>query len=552
MNWPRKYYGAIKKGEEVVPETIKATYERELNLMETKNSDFYFNEEYGQAPIDFIEKYCKHSKGKWMGKPVKLELFQKAKLQLVFGWLEKGTNLRRIREVGDVRGRKCGKSTETAGVIEYMLIGDGEGGPEIYCVANKLDQAKIIFNECVNMRAQSPEIKEVTNKRQSDIYCHLNMGFIKAIASDTKTMDGLNASFFSLDEWHEARTRDLYDLMVQSQSTREQPLAWLISTLGFFRGGFCDSQIDYYRDIAMGVIDEPRVLPLLYWLNKKEDWKDRACWAMANPGLGMIKKYETLETYVKRAKEDASFLPTLLTKDFNIPETNNSAWLSFDAIVNESIMDMDRLKNSYAIGGCDLSATTDLTCATLMIRKPEDAKVYVLQQYFLPQSRIDYINKAKSKEAPYKLWAEQGHLTICEGARVDYHAVTEWFVRMIKEYNIRPLWVCYDRALSGYWVPEMVGYGFDMEDIPQGAKTWTYPMKQMGAAFEDHLIVYQNNPVLRWCLSNTGKKSQNTDGIESIQPVRISSNRRIDGMVSLLNAWVGYCRHYEEYMSYVK
>jgi len=189
------------------------------------------------------------------------------------------------------------------------------------------------------------------------------------------------------------------------------------------------------------------------------------------------------------------------------------------------------LNKTYAIGGCDLSATTDLTCATLLIKRPKDPKFYVLQQYFLPKSRVEQIETQGRKEAPYRLWAKQGHLTLCDTATVDYNAVTEWFVKMVQERDIRPLWVCYDAALSGYWVPQMTDYGFDMERIRQGPVTWTYPMKRMKGLFEDGLIVYQNNPMLRWCLSNTAAKASNQRGIDSVQPEKITANRRIDGMV---------------------
>lgn len=551
MNYVKEYLKAINDGSEVVPDTIKAVYEREVSMMGGGGHGFVFDEDAGLRPIEFVERFCKHSAGRWAGRPLKLELFQKAKIQLVYGWKEADTGFRRFREVGDIRGRKCGKSTETAGIQWYALTADGEGGPEIYCVANKLEQAKVIFKEVVNMRTQSPSLKAITKKRQSDVYFSRNMGFIKAIASDTKTMDGLNAHFFSLDEWHELRDRNLYDVMVQSQTARDQPLAWLISTMGFYRDGFCDSQVAYYRDIAMGNIENYRVLPLIYELNNREDWTNPKMWAMANPGLGRIKKYDTLADHVQKAKDDPEFLPTVLTKDFNVQATKATTWLPFEAIVNETVVSMDALKNSYAIGGCDLSATTDLTCASLLLRKREDPHIYVLQHYFIPEGRIKALDKVSSKEAPYRKWAEQGHLTICQGAQVDYSDVTSWFERMVSENNIRPLWVCYDRALAGYWVPEMEKAGFTMERTPQGPYTWSQPMKEMGAAFTDHLVVYQNNPVLRWCMTNTGKKSLNKDGIETIQPVKIAQNKRIDGTVSLLNAWVGYTKHFDEYMSYV-
>lgn len=554
MNYPKLYLEAIKNGEEVVSEKVRVVYEREVGWMDNPPDDFpyYFDEEEGERHIEFVEKFCKHSKGKFAGKNLKLELFQKAKFQLVHGWRHKETGFRRIKEVVDVRGRKCGKSTETAAEEWDALLNDGEAGPEVYCTANKKDQANLIYSECVNMRTQSPSLKAITKKRQSDIYCPMNMGYIKCLASDTSTMDGLNPSFFSLDEWHAMKTSALFDVMIQGQSMREQPLAWLISTNGFVREGFFDSHYAYASQVALWIIQDYTILPLIYELNRREDWSDPAHWPEANPGLGSIKSYKTLEGFVERAKNDPSFLPTLLTKDFNLPATEFASWLAFDELVNEETFDMAAVEHSYAIGGCDLSAVGDLTCGSLIVRKPNDNKIYVLQMYFIPQAKIDLLEKTKSKEAPYKLWAEQGWLRICEGAQVDYSKVTEWFIEMVEKHDIRPLWVCYDRALSGYWVPEMENYGFDMEKEAQGPFTWNQPMREMQAAFHEHRVVYNNNPILRWCLANTAKKSTKSDSIEMIQPVKIQTGRRIDGMVSLLNAWVGYVKHYDEYMPYVR
>lgn len=272
----------------------------------------------------------------------------------------------------------------------------------------------------------------------------------------------------------------------------------------------------------------------------------------ANPGLSTIKNEKTLAEKVEKAKKNHNMVKNLLCKEFNVRETSTEAWLPYEACVNETKVDISFLENSYAIGGCDLSATTDLTCATLLIKKANDPNIYVLQKYFLPRSRINAVEENSKKEAPYELWAEQGWLDICESATVDYHAVTQWFVDMVQQHNNRPLWVCYDRALSGYWVQEMTDYGFEMVDIPQGARTWSYPMKQLGGLLEEHKIIYNNNPMLRWCLSNTKKKSINENGIESIQPVKEKSTKRIDGMVSLLNAFVGYCNHEDEYCQYIK
>lgn len=557
VSWPEAYLDAIHAGDEVVSAKVREVYEREVGFIRDPPKDFpyYFDPERGNHHIGFIEKFCKQSQGRNNARTlIRLEPFQKAKLQLVFGWVEKGTNLRRFREVDDYRGRKCGKSTETAAVEWDIALNDGESGAEIYCVANKKDQAKIIFNACVNMRKMSNALAAVSKKRQSDIYIESYMSFIMPLASDTSTMDGLNTHFFSLDEFHEAKNRKLYDVMIQSQTARDQPLAWLISTNGFVRDGFFDTQYEYDSNVAMWLpgCQDLKTLPLIYELDRREEWEAPECWAKANPGLGKIKKYTALHDAVKKAHVDPTFLPTVLTKDFNVAENSAESWLSLDTITNKTIVDMEFLRNSYAVGGCDLSSTTDLTCATLLIRKPGDSRFFVLQKYFLPKHRIRDGENSDKREAPYRKWAEAGWLSVSEGATVDFHAVTEWFLMMVKEFNIRPLYIGYDAALSGYWREEMEAYGFNMEKLRQGPFTWTYPMKELGGMFQEGRVVYNDNPMLRWCLSNTGKKTLNKDGIESIQPVKVSSTRRIDGMVSLLNAYTCFKNNEEDYLSLIK
>ena len=556
MNWPKEYLAKIHSGEIVAGTRIRKLYEREVGWMDNPPKDFpfYFDEEAGQRPIDFIEKFCRHSKGKWARELIKLDLFQKAKLQLVFSWLEKDTGKRRVRQVIDVRGRKNGKSTETAAVELFMLIADGEEGAGVFACANKLDQSKLVFDEAVNMRAQSPALRAITRKRQSDIYFPATFSKLQALAADTRTLDGLNSSMFSFDEFHEARDSKIYDVMLQSQSSREQPLAWLISTNGFVRELFFDNIFNYCEHVALWDegFEDYRTIPFLYVLDSLNEWTDPKCWEKANPSLGRAKSIQTLVDNVEKAKRDHTFLPTLLVKDFCLPENSNTQWLPYEAAVNETDVPIEYLRNTYAIGGADLSSTTDLTSCCLLIRKPEDPNFYVLSHFFLPQSRIDATEQTNSREAPYLMWAEQGWLTICEGATVDYRAVTQWFVDMVGKHSIRPLWICYDRALAGYWQNEMTDNGFDMVKIPQGPFVWSYPLKRLGGLFEEHRIVYQNNPVLRWNILNTGIKTLNREGIQTIQPVKTSSSRRIDGLVALLNAFVGYCDHEEDFLRYCR
>lgn len=554
MNYVKEYYSQIKKGQIEVCEEIRSVYKRLCEEMDCEDDSFpfYFNEEVGNHVIDFIETYCKHYQGEHAGELVHLELFQKAFLQALFGFLEKETNRRRFREYFFEVARKHGKSFLSGCIAVYMMVADGEDGAEIYSAATKLDQAKIIYNAAKNIIDQSPDLRALVKSTREGLSFKMTRSIMKPLPNESKSLDGLNIHFAALDEIHEQRDRNMYDVLRQGMKARRQPLIGCITTSGFYREGLYDNLHDYASDVARGIKKDDRMLPIIYKLDDVEEWHEPKAWIKANPGLGTIKSYVQLADDVERAKNDNTYLPTLLVKDFDMKQSEQRAWMPLDHIINEKVVDIEYLKHSYAIGGCDLSATTDLTCATILLRKPNDENIYVLQHYFIPQSKIDKLELTQSKEAPYQIWADNGWLTINEGAQVDYSNVTEWFVNMVQEYDIRPLWICYDRALSGYWVPEMESVGFDMEKTAQGPFTWSQPMKEMGAAFQDHKVIYQNNPVLRWCLSNTACKSLNKDGIETIQPVKIQQNRRIDGMVSLLNAWVGYVKHFDEYMPYIR
>ncbi|MBQ0113990.1 MAG: terminase large subunit [Bacteroidales bacterium] len=554
LNFVKEYYKKLKSNEIPACEEIKNVYKRLVEEMDSTDDSFpfYFSEEMGEYVINFIETYCKHYQGELAGEYCRLELFQKAFIQSLFGWLEKGTNRRRFREYFFEVARKHGKSFLSGCIAVYMLVADSERGAEIYSAATKLDQAKIIYNVAKNIIEQNEDLRALIKSTREGLSFKLTRSVMKPLPSESKSLDGLNIHFAALDEVHGQRDRNMYDVLRQGMKARKQPLMGCITTSGFLREGLYDALHDYATDIAKGTKKDDRFLPIIYKLDSQEEWQDPKCWLKANPGLGTIKSYVQLADDVERAKQDASYLPTLLVKDFCMKQSELSAYMTMDAIICEKSVEMEYLEHSYAVGGCDLSAVGDLTCASLLIRKPDDENVYVLQKYFIPQAKIDKIKSMSVQEAPYELWAEQGWVEINEGAAVDYSLVTKWFVEMVEKHDIRPLWICYDRALSGYWVPEMEGYGFDMEKTAQGPFTWSQPFKEMKATFEEHNVIYQNNPVLRWCLSNTAAKATNQDGVATVQPVKIQQHRRIDGTVSLLNAWVGYVKHYEEFMPYVR
>lgn len=552
VNYVRQYVRAIRAGTVTVSQPVRQVYERLDAEAADKACPYRFSAKLGDHAIRFIETFCRHYEGEHAGQLVKLELWEKAFIQTLFGWVDKKTRLRRFREFFLLVARKNGKSFLSACIMVYMLVADGEAGAQCVSIATKYDQAAIVYKTARKIIEQDADLSALVVPIIGGMEFKLTNSTMKALASKSKTLDGLNLHYCSCDELHAQEDRNLYDVTKQGMKARKQPIFGTITTAGFAREGIYDDLYEYARSVAMGTVADAHLLPVLYTLDDRAEWTDPDAWAKANPGLGTIKSRQQLADDVERAKHDPSCLPSLLVKDFNVQENASASWLPWAVLKNETVAEADYLNHTYAIGGCDLSATTDLTCATLLIRRPEDPQFYVLQQYFLPKARVEQVEHQGRKEAPYRLWAQQGWLTLCDGATVDYNDVTEWFVSMVQERDIRPLWVCYDAALSGYWVPQMTDMGFEMERIRQGPVTWTYPMKRMKGLFEDHRIVYQNNPILRWCLSNTAAKSSNQRGIDSIQPEKITANRRIDGTVSLLNAMTGYYNHEDEFLAYLR
>lgn len=544
MNYLKAYLDAIEGGEIVVCKRIRKVYTR--LVYEAENPGKYrFDEERANRPIEFIERFCKHSKGEWAGQPVRLELFQKAFISALFGFVDSKTGFRKYREAFFMVARKNGKSTMLAGIALYMLLADGEAGAEVYSVATKKDQAKIIFDEVCHMVSQSPYLRKHIKKRKSDLYFSASMSKLQPLGKNSDTLDGLNSSCVILDEAHAVKDRNLYEVMKQSQSARTQPLFVTITTAGTVRECIFDDMYSYACKVADGVITDPTFLPIVYELDSKAEWKDPGAWFKPNPGLGKIKKLEDLMAKVERAKQSPKDLSGILCKDFNVRETLYNAWLDFDTINNESTFNLEDFRGCYAIGGADLSLTTDLTCATVLMLNPETRERYVWQMYWLPEDNFN--QRVAEEKIPYDKWREAGLVRLCRGNTIDYSDVTAWFLELVNEHGITPLWVYYDNWSARYWVEEMEGYGFKMERCIQGAKTLSLPMQNLGADLQAKKVNYNNNPILKWCLTNTAVQE---DRNGNIVPKKASSpKQRIDGTASLLDAYVGLYEKYNEFLN---
>ena len=533
MSYLEQYFTSLLDGKIMACEKMKRISEKLLTQLESPGQ-FHFDEEIANSHIDFIEKFCKVPAGN-IGAPLELELFQKARLQAVFGFVD-DNNLRQYNECLIIEGRKNGKTTECAAVELDLLVNDGEGAPEIYNIATKYDQAKKGFDAANNMRLQSNLIRKHVKKRASDMYCHLNMGYIKAMASNVKSLDSLDAHGVVIDELAAITNRDIYDLMKQSMGARQQPLLFCITTNGFVRNGIFDAQYIYADKLLHNEIDNPRFLPFIYELDDIDEMWNSKYWMKANPGLGSIKKTTYLEEMIQKAKDDPTFLPTVLVKDFNIPQTNEAAWLRFEDLNNTESFD---IKFDYAIGSFDAADSIDLNAAKAICKRPNDPHYYVRSMYWIPQAVIDLQEKKGDRRerdgAPYSLWISQGYMRTCPGNKCDKRIFLEWFKELRDEEDLYIYKIGYDP----WHIDDSLLHEFKSEfgessmiPIRQGAKSLSQPMKDLKADLKDKLIIYNNNPIDKWCMINTAIK---TDINNNIQPIKNDSqNQRIDGTVALI------------------
>lgn len=556
MNYIKEYYEKIQTGEIKVSRKVRIVYEKLVKdidnpkTVEIYNEDteeneehkYIFDEDKALDAIEFIEKFCKHSKGrKWAGQPFILELWQKAFVSAIFGFVDSETGFRKYKKIILFIARKNGKSTLAAAIGLYMLLADNEPGAECYSIATKKDQAKILWQEAKRMIKKNPVLLKRVKPLIAELYYEEEEAVFKPLSSESDSLDGLNASFVAADEVHAMKDKNLIDVTYDSMDSRDQPIFLETSTMGTVRENVFDSEYEYATNIINGYVDEnsdftdETLLAIIYELDSKDEWTDESCWIKANPGLGTIKKIKGLRDKVARAKIKPDELKNLLCKDFNIRETSVSSWLSYDELNNEEMFSLAKMKVKYGIGGTDLSKTTDLTAAKVIFMLPGQEKIYVLQQYWLPEDLLE--KKVKEDKIPYDKWVERGLLRLVPGNKIHPKEVTKWFLEIRDEYGIYLPWIGYDAWSAEYWVEEMCGYFGEeaMIDVHQGKRTLSSPMQNLGADLRAKLIVYNNNPIDKWCLSNT---NVDIDKNGNIQPDKSRNTRlRIDGTSALLDAY---------------
>ena len=565
-----EYWAKIESGEEPACAKIRKLYAHLADKIRNPG-EYHYSPARANHVIEFAENYCRHSKGKYGGQMVRLELWEKALLAAAFGFID-DDGLRQYQAVLLIVAKKNGKSLIASIVGNYMLTADGEAGPEVYAVATKRDQAKIIWNEAKRMIKKSPSLSKRIRSLVGELAFDENDGTFKPLASDSNSLDGLNVHCALMDEIHQWQNgRALYDIIADGVTAREQPMIFMTSTAGVIREDIYDFKYDEAEAVINGWNDpegyhDERFLPVVYELDKREEWTDPKCWKKANPGLGTIKNIRTLAEKVERAKANPDLVKNLVCKEFNIRETTSESWLTFEELNNTDTFRLDfeakrmiwthdgeeRILSypRYGIGGADLSQTTDLTCATVLFAVPEaPGYLFRLSMYFLPSEVLD--KHVKEDHVPYDKWLDRGLLTVCEGGKVHKDAVTDWFRKVREELDIYVLWCGYDSWSAQYWVEDMkmlLG-GESMIAVHQGKKTLSNPMGVMGSEIRAKRIVYNNNPIDKWCLANTAIEQDKNGNIQPHKTTR--ATKRIDGTAAMLDAFVVYSDKQNDYMNLI-
>jgi len=541
MSFLLSYIDEIESGRIIAGEELKSV----LNGLKSdlNNPRYIYDEKPGQIRIEFIERFCKHTKSPFNGQPFLLELWEKAFLECAYGFKMAETGLRRFNEALLLIARKNGKTTFVAGIdlAEFFL---SSGGTDIVCASNTNDQASILFEEINNMREQSKALRNEKRSKKNIFYIYSpkNKNKIKKLSAQSKNKDGYNIEVGCIDEAWGMTDSKVYDAIKQSQSTKVNPLIFIITTQGTVVDGFLDNKLAYVRKMIKGEIQDEHVLPWLYTQDSIDEvFEDPSSWQKSNPSLGTIKTKSYFEDIMNKARNDLATKVTMLCKDFNIKQIDSGSWLTFDELNNETTYKMSEIRDSYAIGGVDLSATTDLTAAVLLIIK--NGKKYVLPHFFMPSELVK--KRVEEDKIPYDVWVKKGLITLTNGNQNDFHHVTEWFIQMVREYGIRPIFIGYDPWGSLYWVKEMEDAGFTMEKVRQGVYTLSEPMKQLEGDLKNKLVIYDNNPILKWNIANTQAK---VDVNGNIQPSKLNSKlKRIDGCVALIIAYAVLTRYKTDY-----
>lgn len=525
------YYQQIQDGTVTVGKWVRILYEMIIKGLENKS--FFYSQKKAGAAITFVEQFCHHHEGELAPGLIKLELWQKAFLSVLFGIVDE-TGARQWRECYFVCSRKQGKTLLAASIAAYCSFLDGEYGGRIYFAAPKLEQASLCFDAYYQMILQEPELDRLAQKRRTDIYIKDNNTTAKPLAFSAKKSDGLNVSLAICDEiasWQGDQGLKFYEVIKSSFGARRQPLLLAMSTAGYINDGIYDELMKRSTRVLLGDSKERRLLPVLYTIDDVDKWNDINELQKSNPNLGVSVSVDYMLEEIAIAEGSLSKRGEFITKYCNVKQSSSQAWLPAQLVEKASgeHLRLEDFRSSYCVCGLDLSQTRDLTCATAVIEK--GGELYVFAQFFLPAERIDEATERDG--VPYNIYIQRGLLTPSGDNYVDYHDAYNWFIRLVQEFEILPLQVGYDRYSAQYLVQDMAAAGFHMDDIYQGEQLFPV-MEEFKGLLEDGKIHIGDNDLLKAHLLNSAVKMSVERGRGKL--VKLSPNLHIDGTAALIDA----------------
>ena len=537
-NYIYEYHAKIKSGEIVAGKWIKAIYK--IIVDELEKQEYFFNAKAANKAIKFIENFCHHSKGR--SDLIKLELWQKAIISAIFG-IQDAEKVRVFREIFIVIGRKNGKSLFASALIAYMAFLEPEYGQEIYCLAPKLDQAALVYDGFHKMVKAEPELLELARKRRSDIYIEETESFVKPIAFNAKKSDGFNPQLVVCDEmaaWRGDAGLKQYEVMKSALGARTQPMILSISTAGYENDSIYDELMKRSTSFLKGNSKERRLLPFIYMIDDVEKWNDIEELKKANPNMGVSVKEGFFIDEIAVAEGSLSKKAEFLTKYCNIKQNSSIAWLEYATVDGAGIeKTLEDFRDCYAVGGIDLSQTTDLTAASVVIER--GGVLYSFTQFFMPRDRIESLQATDG--VPYDIFVKKGLITLSGENYVDYHDVFNWFIMLLEVYGIRPLKIGYDRYSAQYLVNDMKNYGFHMDDVHQGENLTPVIREFEGIIKDGNFKIAENSLQKTHFLNVALKHNMET---RKFRPVKIEQRAHIDGFVSVIDAMTVRQKYWEE------
>ena len=537
-NYIYEYHAKIKSGEIVAGKWIKAIYKIIVDGLEKQ--EYFFNAKAANKAIKFIENFCHHSKGR--NDLIKLELWQKAIVSVIFG-IQDAEKTRIFREIFIVIGRKNGKSLFASAIIAYMVYLEPEYGQEIYCLAPKLDQATLVYDGFYKMVQAEDELNELAKKRRSDIYYEDTNSFVKPIAFNAKKSDGFNPQLVVCDEmaaWSGDAGLKQYEVMKSALGARRQPMILSISTAGYINDSIYDELMKRSTSFLKGNSKERRLLPFLYMIDDVEKWNDIEELKKANPNMGVSVKESFFTDEIAVAENSLSKRAEFLTKYCNIKQNSSIAWLEYATVDGAGVeKTLEDFRDCYAVGGIDLSQTTDLTAASVVIEK--DGVLYAFTQFFMPRGRVETLQATDG--VPYDIFVKKGLITLSGDNYVDYHDVYAWFTGLVENYGIYILKIGYDRYMAKYLIEELKDYGFQTDDVHQGENLTPVIREFEGIIKDGNFKIADNNLLKTHFLNVALKHNMET---RKFRPVKIEQRAHIDGFVSVIDAMTVRQKYWEE------